>query len=136
MWCLDHMLCGLGNMSKGKQKKNNAKKTTRSSDAMPAESRVSESLTVFWALTVMMALVMNVLCIGAHYYLAANPAAEKMQLFQGMLLFTGCLVGGISLILLPVLYRIRQVPPPPGLAVFGACVAAAPILTVCFQAIR
>ncbi len=134
MLCLDHVVCGLGNMSKGKQKKNNAKKTPRSSDALPAESRVSESLTVFWALTVMMVLVMNVLCIGAHYYLAANPAAEKMRLFQGMLLFTGCLVGGFSLILLPVLYRIRQVPPPPGLAVFGACVAAAPILTVCLRA--
>lgn len=122
-------------MSKKSKKKNNRQPTAKTLDA-PVETRGSEALTVFWTMTVMMVLVMNLVCIAAHYYLAANPDAEKIQLFKGMLLFTGCLVGGISLVVLPVLYRVRQVPPPPGLAVFGACVAAAPILTVCLQAMK
>lgn len=117
-------------MAKKKKKSGNKQQTRRSVPAQPAESRASESLTVFWATTVLMVLVMNLVCIGAHYYVVANPDALKMQLLKGLLLFTGCLVGGASLIVLSVLYRVREVPPPPGLAVFGACVAAAPILAV------
>ena len=126
---------GLSNMSKKSKKKNNEKQTAKTLD-LPAETRSSDALTVFWTMTVMMVLVMNLVCIFASYYVSANPDAEKMQLLKGMLLFTGCLVGGVSLIVLPILYRVRQVPPPPGLAAFGALVAAAPILTVCLQALK
>ncbi|MEM8943833.1 MAG: hypothetical protein AAGD11_01515 [Planctomycetota bacterium] len=116
-------------MSKKKTPKGiKKKKQSQPTAVAPLESRASESLTVFWAVTVLMVLMMNLVCIGVHYYVAANPDAEKMQLLKGLLLFTGSLVGGVSLIVLPILYRVRKVPPPPGLAVFGACVAAAPIL--------
>lgn len=103
---------------------------------MPAESRASDSLTVFWAVTVMMVLVINFMTIGTHFYVLSNPEAEKMALLKGMLLFAGCFIGGISLIVLPILYRVREVPPPPGLTVFGICAAVAPILTVCSQLFR
>ena len=115
-------------MSKKKKQKNNQKTNPPTEATLPVETRTSESLTVLWAMTVLMVLVMNLACIGAHYYLVANPDAEKMRLLKGLLLFTGSLVGGLSLIVLPILYRIRKVPPPSGLAVFGACVAVAPIL--------
>jgi len=97
---------------------------------VPAETRASESLTVFWTVTVLMVLVTNVATIAVHSYLLANPAAEKMALLQGLLLFTGTLVGAVSLLMLPILYRVRKVPLPLGLAIFGGCVAAAPILAV------
>jgi len=103
---------------------------------MSAETRASESITVFWAVTVLMVLMANLVTLFAHYYVAANPDAEKMALLKGLLLFTGSLVGGVSLILLPILYRVRKVPPPPGLSVFGACVAAAPILAVLAGALQ
>lgn len=123
-------------MAKGKQKKSKHKANSNAAKALPSETRTGESLTVFWAVTVLMVLMADLVMIGAHFYLQANPEAEKMALLKGLLLFTGSLVGGASLIVLPILYRIRQVPPPPGLAVFGACVAAAPILTVIVQALR
>ncbi len=109
---------------------------TTTPDAAPDESRASESLTVLWAVTVLMVLVANLLTVAAHFYLSVNPAAEKMALLKGLLLFTSSLVGGVSLVLLPILYYIRQVPPPPGLAAFGACVAAAPLLTVLVQSVQ
>jgi len=102
----------------------------------PVETRASESLTVFWAVTVLMVLVTNLVAISAHFYLATNPAAENMALLKGLLLFTGSLVGSVSLVLLPILYRVRRVPPPPALAAFGACVAAAPIMAVVAQAFQ
>jgi len=75
-----------------------------------------------------MVLVINLMTVAIHYYLVANPEAEKLALFKGLLLFTGALVGGVSLIVLPILYRVRKVLPPPGLAFLGASVALAPIL--------
>ena len=113
-------------MKKHKKKTQN-NQADRTSDT-PVESRASESLTVFWAITVLMALVANLVIVAAHFYLLANPDAKKIELLKGLLLFTSSLVGALSLIALTMLYRVRQVPPPTGLAVFGACVAAAPLL--------
>ena len=113
-------------------KKKPKKKVTRQarSPSLPAETKASETLTVLWTITVLMVLMTNLMTVAVHYYLVAHPEAEKLALLKGLLLFTGSLVGGISLIVLPILYRVRKVPPPPGLAVFGACVAVAPILVV------
>ena len=123
-------------MTKRKKKPMRMKKLARETSTAPAETRASESLTVFWAVTVMMALMANLVAIAAHFYLVANPDAEKIALLKGLLLFTGALVGGASLIVLPILYRVRRVPPPTGLTVFGACVAAAPILAVLVEGLR
>lgn len=123
-------VCKYINMAKKKKTKKQRVSSQRLANALPAETRASDSLTVLWSVTVLMSLFINIACLAVHYYLAANPDAEKLRLLKGILLFTGTLVGGVSLILLPVLYRVRKVPPPPGLAFFGACVAAAPILAV------
>lgn len=122
-------LAFLHHMKKHKKKTGPQNSAAKQNSLPPVESRASESLTVLWAVTVLMVLVADVLAVAAHFYLTANPEAEKVVLLKGLLLFTGSLVGAVSLIVLPILYRVRQVPPPPGLAVFGACVAAAPILT-------
>ena len=122
-------------MAKRKKTRSQKKATGKTSHAS-AETKASDSLTVFWTVTVLTVLVTNVMTIAAHYYLVANPEAEKMALLKGLLMFTGALVGGVSLIVLPILYRVRKVPPPPGLAVFGACVAVAPILVVLAQTFR
>lgn len=110
---------------KRKQKKKPAGKPV---SEMPLETRASEALTVFWTVTVLMVLVADVVIVAIHWYLWSHPEAEKLQLLEGLLLFSSALVGGLSLVLLPILFRVRQVPPPTGLAVFGTCVCAAPIL--------
>lgn len=119
-------------MPKRKKKKSRPQKPSRHADA-PVESRASESLTVFWAITVLMVLLADLAIVATHFYLLSHPEAEKIQLLKGLLLFTSALVGGLSLVALPILYRVRRVPPPTGLAVFGACVAAAPILAAAAQ---
>jgi len=121
-------------MKKSKKKRTSQKVPAGKNNIAPAETRASESLTLFWVVTVLTVLAANLVTVFAHFYVEANPDAEKMALLKGLLLFTGSLVGGVSLIVLPILYRVRRVPPPPGLAVFGACVAVAPILAVIVQA--
>jgi len=101
----------------------------------PVETRGSESLTVFWVVTVLTVMLTNVLAIAAHFYQLANPDAELIALLKGLMLFSGSLVGLVSLVVLPILYRVRQSRPPRGLAVFGACAAAAPILALLVQSL-
>ena len=59
-----------------------------------------------------------------------------MALFGEVLLFAGSVVGATSLLILPVLYRIRRVGPPRGVAVFGACLAIAPMLGLLVKTLR
>jgi hypothetical protein len=117
-----------------KQKKKSSQR--RAGSTTSTETRASEALTVFWAVTVLTLLGINLVALFAHTYVLSHPAAEKMVLLKGLLLFTGSLMGSVSLVLLPILYRVRQVPPPRGLAVFGACVAIAPIAAVLLSSMR
>ena len=110
--------------AKKKSTKKPSKKPTKKvarqakTQSLPDETKGSETLTVFWTITVLMVLVTNLMSVAVHYYLLAHPEAEKLALLKGLLLFSGALVGGVSLIVLPILYRVRKVPPPPGLGGF------------------
>lgn len=93
-----------------------------------AESRASEALTVAWTVTVTTVLMCNLAILAAHFYLSSNPEAKRMEMLQELMLLTGIMVGTLSLILLPIVMRVRRVPPPTGLVAFSVCLAAAPIL--------
>ncbi|MCG8450463.1 MAG: hypothetical protein MI725_12915 [Pirellulales bacterium] len=125
---------------KRRKKKQPRKKTLNKSKrnlGTPApETRASEALTVCWGVTLTILVVCNLVTTAAYYYVSQNPEAERTAVFGELLLLTGSLVGGLSLLLLPVLYRVRRVPPPRGVAVFGACLAIAPILALLLQTLR
>ena len=79
-------------------------------------------------MTVTTLVVCNLVTIAAHYYQVLHPDAELIPMLGKLLLVASAALGLGSLLLLPFLYRVRRVPPPRGVAVFGVCVAAAPIL--------
>ena len=106
------------------------KKRKQAVELAPLESRSSEAITVAWTVTITTLFFCNVAILGAHYYLAQNPDAERFRLMKELLLISGCCMGLISLALLPIVYRMRTVPPPSGLAVFGACLAIGPVLAM------
>ena len=97
---------------------------------LPVESNSAEALTVAWMVTVTTLFFANLAIVGAHYFSLQYPDAEGLHLMREMLLIAGSALGVISLVLLPIVYRVRVVAPPPGLAVFGACLAIAPVLAV------
>jgi len=93
-------------------------------------------MTVGWVVTLTTLLLCNLAAILAHVYVAQHPDAKLMALLKELMLFAGSVVGIVSLLMLPVLYRVRRVAPPRGLVVFGVCVAAAPILAVVGRMLR
>ncbi len=117
---------------KKKPKSRSAKLSGKSkpSAAAPKETQAAEAITIAWTVTVTTLLISNLIGIAVHFYLASNPEAKRMLLLQELLLFAGAVVGMISLALILVVTRVRKVPPPRGVVLFGACVAAAPILAI------
>ena len=114
-------------------KKKNKKKSKPNHAPVTPETRASEAITVAWTVTVTTVLLCNLVIIASHFYIVNNPDAKKMELLRGMMLLGGSLVGIMSLLILPVLYRVRSVAPPRGVVVFGICAAIAPILAVLAQ---
>lgn len=100
------------------------------------ESRSAEAITVAWTVTVTTLIACNLAIIGAHYFSLQYPDNDGLRTMREMLLISGCGLGAISLVLLPIVYRSRIVVPPTGLAVFGACMAIAPILALLVRNLR
>ena len=111
--------------SKKKKRPQNSKKNTQ-----PDETSASDAITVAWTVSVITTLLCNLTIIAAHFYIVNVPDAKRMELLRGMMLLGGSLVGFMSLLILPIIHRVRKTPPPRGLVVFSICIALAPILAV------
>jgi hypothetical protein len=121
-------------------KRNKTGKPRRNSGAsrsdVPAESRASGAVTVCWTVSVTTLLMCNIAAVAAQLYARRYPDARGMLMLGEMLLLAGAVIGIASLVLLPVVYRVRRVPPPQGLVVFAACLAIAPVLAVIVRAVH
>lgn len=102
----------------------------------PAESTGSEAITVAWTVTITTLFCCNVALLAIHFWLVRNPDVKGLSALQELLLFAGALIGVLSLLLLPPLYKLRKVLPPKGLVVFGACLALAPLLTLLVRGLQ
>jgi hypothetical protein len=113
----------------GKTNRKKAKKKPRRfAPRPPSETRTSEVLTVAWTVSLTMVLACDVVAVIAHLYAKSVTPSDGIELFVGMMLFGGSVVGVVCLGLLPVLIRVRRLPPPPGIMVFGVLVSVAPML--------
>ncbi len=112
------------------RKKKKKKRSIRSLPQASPETNLGETMTIAWTVTVTTLLLCNLTNAVVYFYVNSHPEAAKMKLLQELLLVAGAIVGILSLLLIPVVYRVRQVPPPRGLVVFGVGVAAASILAL------
>ena len=113
------------------QKKNRRKRPPdRVQSTEPAETKAATTITVAWTVSLTTVLLCDLAIVLVHGYVAAYPQAPLMNMLGRLLLLSGALIGTMLIGLLPVLYRIRRVAPPPGLVGFGVLIAAAPILAL------
>ena len=118
------------------RKKNKRSRPVKARAKTSVETRPAEAITVAWTVSVTTVLLCNLTCVGVYFFVASNPEEKKMFLLQNLLLFAGAVVGILSLALLPVVFKVRKIPPPMGLVVFGVCVTAAPILAILAKLIQ
>jgi RsiW-degrading membrane proteinase PrsW (M82 family) len=123
-------------MAKKSPKKRSAKSQGNARASASGESSPAEAATVAWTVAVTMVVACDVAAIAAHLYLLRHPGERPVAVLAQLMLFGGAVIGVASLALLPVVRKLRRVPPPTGFTVFAVCAAAAPVLALVAQAFR
>ena len=96
----------------------------------PEETRAADVITVAWTVSITAVLLSNLAAVAAHLYSIAVPDAGRTEFLKTLMLFSACAIGVVCLALIPVVYRVRRVPPPFGIVLFAVLISAAPILTI------
>jgi RsiW-degrading membrane proteinase PrsW (M82 family) len=123
-------------MAKKQQKKRSTQPPGHGRPSETQESSPAEAATVAWTVSVTMVVACDVAAIVAHLYLLRNPGERPVAVLAQLMLFGGAVIGVASLGLLPVVRKLRRVPPPTGFTVFAACAAAAPVLALIARAVQ
>ena len=104
-----------------------AARTPRNSHP-PPEDRAADAITIAWTVSVTAVFLADLVTIAAHFYARAQPESKTAPAFEAIMLLAASVLGLASLALVPVVWHVRSVKPPPGFVVFAALVAAAPIV--------
>jgi len=123
-------------MAKKYPKKRSTQLPARERASETRESSPAEAATVAWTVSVTMVVACDVAAIAAHLYLLRHPGERPVAVLAQLMLFGGAVIGVASLALLPVVRKLRRVPPPTGFTVFAACAAAAPVLALIARAVQ
>jgi len=110
----------------------------------PAESRAAEAVTIGWMLSMMAtifclvvyAIVRAVIAFGSGVAGDGGAVgADAVMFYADLLLFTAMTVGIFSLLLVPIVFRLRRQKPPRGVTRVAITVGVLPVLLVIVRAI-
>jgi len=90
----------------------------------PVESQAA------WTLCVMTTVIFSGLAAVGWLAVRNRPDNGTMLAFVELLHFSSVVTGLVSLLLLPLVFKVRREPPPPAFVAFAIIVAALPILAV------
>jgi hypothetical protein len=116
--------------------KKNKRRPKRSPDEMPAETQAADVLTIGWMLIVLTTLICQIGALAMRWLAVGNPKLQQLDAFGMMLFFAATMMGVLALVLIPVLYKIRVMPPPRAIVAFAVVVAIAPWITLLVQWLR
>jgi hypothetical protein len=131
-------LCGLchsENMSKKKKKKSaQQRKTTLPPHPTAGENRASVAVTVAWMLSLLVSIAADAIAVPATIMAKINPhpiekglsTAQVANLFLFVALVTGFIAAG----LVPVVCRVRVIPPPQAIVIAALVAGAVPPITI------
>lgn len=97
-----------------------------------AESRLSEVSTVGWMLSVMTALVCQLVALTVWAVFQGRADSERALIFVRYLHFSAIVMGLTSLGLVAVVLKVRRQAPPRSILIFAVVVALAPLVALLF----
>lgn len=113
------------------------RKKPRDPDARrTGETPTADAATVAWTLATSTALLCDLAAVAGHLIAVNRPDAPGPAMFRELMLFSAAVSGLATLILTPLVYRVRRTPPPTGFTIFAVCVAVAPMLAIALRALR
>ena len=100
-----------------------------------SESRAADLVTVVWMLhfvTAFACQVVGALARLAYLWLANHPL---LGMLAGFMLLASLVAGTITLLLIPVVLRMRRAAPPTGILIVAIAVGLLPWMTLLYQSI-
>jgi hypothetical protein len=94
------------------------------------ETRLADALTVFWMITVMQVLLFQLATVGFRWYYHRHPEQPQIGALSELLYLCAVLGGCISLLLFPLVWKLRRNKPPLGITLFATITAALPIVAM------
>lgn len=86
------------------------------------ETRAADSVTIMWMLSVLTAFSCEVVAAVARLLGRWFETVELLPVLAGFMLFGALIAATASVVLLPVVWKLRRVPPPIGVLAFAALV--------------
>lgn len=96
----------------------------------PSSSQAAEVTTVAWMLSMVSALVSEVLGILIRLLNVQIGPSRRLELLSGVLLLVAFLTGLATLVLTPITLRVRSVAPPRVIVISAVVIGAIPLATV------
>jgi hypothetical protein len=116
--------------SSRKQPRPSRRQSLNDAPASPTETRAADALTSAWMLTALNALVVQVLWIVLRALLHYNADLQKMQVVASLLLLVAVVLGIAVIVLTPIVYRVRRVPPPRSVSTAALLIGLSPVAAV------
>jgi hypothetical protein len=116
--------------------RNKKKRNQRPRDNLPAETQAADALTIGWMLAVFTSLICQISALAVSWIAVANPRLAGLKNFGAMLFFAAMVIGVVAIALIPVLHKIRTVPPPRAIVGFAVVVSIAPWIVLVVQSLR
>ena len=101
----------------------------------PSEGRAVEALTAFWMLAVVMALVCEGALLAAFAYLHNHPDNERAGAIYFLLWLTAAVVGTMTLVLGPIVVKLRVQKPPRAVTIVASLIGVAPWIVLLVQTV-
>lgn len=76
------------------------------------------------------ALVCELATVAVRAFQRRDDPLPKLAALAGLLLFGSLVAGTLTLLLTPMVWRLRRVPPPVGITVFAVIVAVTPLVAL------
>ena len=123
-------------MSNKRKKNQNRSRLRDDRDRLPppVEDQRSVAVTVAWMMATLATAAALALAGGAYVLtrsLLSNAGQPNpLTALPGLLLFIAVVTGILTLLLIPVVYRVRTTPPPSTVTIGSACIAVSPWIIV------
>ena len=104
--------------------------------AVPPETKAADAVTVAWMLAVTCALMCEVSTGLLRAYLTFVPDGPKVALLAELLLFAALVAGIVSLLILPVVLKVRRLAPPRPVTIVSVVVGVAPLIAYLTRSLR
>jgi hypothetical protein len=117
-----------------KKKRSNQRRSKR--ETQPVEARQAEFVTVAWMLAMLATLSAEVVGIIARLVMIAESVTAPLQMLSGTMLIVAFVSGVVTLVLTPVVLRIRKVAPPRPIIAAACVIGVIPVATLVMIAVR